>query len=163
MFLNPWLNAISSFYIWLVKWSSNLQSLFLLWMRLTWGPQFFLMGWHKLKDLESSTQFFASLGSSHPLFHTYLVGYTELICGLLLIAGLASRLAALPLVFTTLAILATAHSPAISEWKFITHPSLIAHAAPYPLLITALLILIFGPGRVSLDAWIKRQIHKKIT
>jgi putative oxidoreductase len=119
------------------------------------------MGLDKLKNLESSTQFFASLGSSHPLFHTYLVGYIELICGLLLIAGLASRLAALPLVFTTLAVLATAHTPAIAEWKFITHPSLIAHAPPYPLLISALLVLIFGPGRVSLDAWIKRWVHKR--
>jgi uncharacterized membrane protein YphA (DoxX/SURF4 family) len=29
---------------------------------------------------------------------------------------------------------------------------------PYPFLITTLLVFIFGPGRISLDAWIKRWV-----
>lgn len=155
------MRVFEKFYLWLIKGSSNLQSLFLLWMRLTWGPQFIVLSLQRLNNLGQSIEFFSSLGFHHPLFHTYLVGYIELIGGILLTVGLASRLAAIPLVFTTLAILSRAHVPALTEWKFITHPLLAANEAPYPFLIAALLVLIFGPGRVSLDGWIQRIIHKK--
>jgi putative oxidoreductase len=119
------------------------------------------MGSEKLKNINEASEFFTSLGFSHPIFHSYLTGYIELIGGLLLIIGFASRLAAIPLMFATLTILTAAHTPAISEWKFFTHPSLIAHQSPYPFLITTLLILIFGPGLFSIDGWVKRWLHKR--
>ncbi len=158
---NSWIHSLAALYEKLIKWMSNLQSLFLLWIRLTWGPQFFIMGAQKLSNLGQSVELFTSLGYSHPLFHTYFTGYIEMIGGILLTAGLASRLACIPLTLTTLGILSKAHASTISEWTFITHPSLVSHQPPYPFLITALLILIFGPGKLSLDAWLRRLWLKK--
>jgi len=146
-----WLyNSITALYLRLIKWSSNLQSLFLFWMRLTWGPQFIVMGLTKLRNPEEATLLLTTTGA-----------YIEVICGSLLLVGLASRLAAIPLVFTTLELFNKVPPTTFSEWKFFTHPSLIAHQPLYPFFITALLVLIFGPGRISIDAWIKRQLHKK--
>jgi putative oxidoreductase len=130
-------------------------------MRLTWGPQFFVMGAQKLANLSESTESFTSLGFSHPLFHSYVAGYIELIGGIALIIGLGSRLFTIPLIITTLTILSKAHGSPISEWKLLTHPSLISHQPPYPFLIVALLILIFGPGKLSIDGWIKRRLQQK--
>lgn len=160
MIENPLFHFLERFYERLIKWSSNLQSLFLFWMRITWGPQFFVMGLQKLTNLSQSIDLFQGLGYSHPLFHTYLTGYIELIGGAALVLGLCTRLIAIPLVLTTCAILIKAHATPISEWTVLTNPSLISHQPPYPFLIVALLVLIFGPGKISLDAWIKRRIHR---
>ncbi len=161
MFENPVLHFIASFYERLVKYSSNCQSIFLLWMRLTWGHQFLLIGLSKLHHIDTTIQFFTSLHIPSPVFHAYFVAYLETIGGILLILGLASRLIAIPLAFTMLIALATAHAEKLSQLKFITDPSALVHEAPYPFLITSLLVLFFGPGRVSIDAWLKRWAHRQ--
>jgi len=163
MFRNPILQSLSTMYGWVISLGSNLQSLFLLWMRLTWGHQFVMTGINKLSNIDETIHFFTSLQITAPQFHAYFVGYTELICGGLLIVGLASRLAAIPLIFIMFTALGTAHGPVLAHFKFITEPSSLVHEAPYPFLITSLLILIFGPGRVSIDAWIKRWVNRQPT
>lgn len=153
---NPWINALASLYQPLLRFGSNLQSLFLLYMRLVWGHQFFLAGMSKFGSLEQTAQFFASLNIPFPHFTADAVATCEAVGGLLLIVGLASRLAALPLIAIMLAALSTAHAASISNFRFLFEPLSLVRQAPYPFLITALLVFIFGPGRVSLDAWIKR-------
>ncbi|MDE3045179.1 MAG: DoxX family protein [Verrucomicrobiota bacterium] len=160
-FENPFLEFISSSYNWLVEWSSNCQSLLLLWMRLTWGHQFFLAGSGKLANIDQTVQFFSTLCTAYPYFCAHLVGYLELIGGLLLMVGLASRLVTIPLIITMIVALTTAHSHILAHFRFLTHPSAFVNEGPYPYLITCLLVLVFGPGRFSLDAWIKRWAHKQ--
>ena len=160
-FENPFLHAIAMGYFRLADWSSNFQSFFLLWMRLTWGHQFFLAGTTKLADLDKAIQFFTTLGISHPVFSAHLIAYTETLGGILLMLGLASRLISIPLIIAMLTALSTAHAQTLSNFRFITEPSSLVNQPPYPFLITSMLVLFFGPGRISIDAWLKRWANKQ--
>jgi putative oxidoreductase len=130
-------------------------------MRMTWGHQFILTGSGKLGNIEKVIQYFTSLGIPHPHFQAYLVGYIELIGGILLFVGFCSRFAGLVLAFTMIVALSTAHASVLANFRFIFEPSTLVGEAPYPFLITSLLIFIFGPGRVSIDAWIKRWVNRQ--
>src|SRR5579862_1334905 len=66
--------------------------------RLAVGLLFLSTGWGKVNSLDKVTQFFETLGIPAPGFNAVLVGYSELICGALLVAGLLTRLATLPLI-----------------------------------------------------------------
>src|SRR3954468_22332370 len=98
--MNRILRFVRSAYTMLVKAASCLQSPLLLVLRLYWGWSFFQTGKGKLGDLSGPTQFFTDLGIPFPSFNAVLVGCTETVCGLLLLVGLASRLAAFPLIVT---------------------------------------------------------------
>jgi putative oxidoreductase len=161
MFKNRLLQCIAVVYNWLVKLSSNFQSLFLLWMRLTWGHQFFLAGAGKLAHVAEVTQSFAALGLKDAAFHAQLVGWVELIGGACLIAGFASRLVAIPLAITMVTALHVAHAAPLAHFRFLKEPSSLVHETPYPFLITSLLVLFFGPGRFSIDGWFKRWANRQ--
>lgn len=145
----------------LLKIGDNFQSLLLLYMRIVWGHQFFLAGLGKFSNIDQTAQFFASLNIVAPHFHAYLVAFFETACGLCIFLGLASRLAAIPMAIIMLTALSTAHAPALSNWKFLFEPLLLVREAPYPYLLTAFLVFAFGPGKISLDGWIKRWIAKQ--
>lgn len=156
MFANPFLRICAKTYGWVICLGDNLQSLFLLLIRLIWGHQFVIAGYSKFLDLEKTAQFFASLGLPHPSFYAPLVATIELVCGSLLLIGFASRLAAIPLIITMIAAIGLAHNHVFSDFHFIFDPSLLVTQTPFPFLIAALIIFIFGPGKLSLDGWIKR-------
>lgn len=153
-----WLVRLYAPFIWI---GGLLQSLLLLYMRITWGHQFFLAGLGKFHTIEKTIQFFTSLNIPHPSFHAYLVANVETVCGFLLFIGFASRLAALPLLITMLVALSTAHAPNISEFRFLLEPLSLVREMPYPFLITSLMVFVFGPGKISFDAWIRRWVEKQ--
>ncbi len=154
MFVNPFINTAAKFYNFIIRIGDNLQSLFLLLIRIIWGHQFFVAGTGKFLALEKTVQFFATLGL--PPFYAPLVAATELVCGALLLIGLASRLAAIPLIITMIAAIALAHNHVFSDFHFILDPSILVTQTPFPFLIASLIVFIFGPGKLSLDGWIKR-------
>jgi putative oxidoreductase len=158
MLANPFLYWMDKIYGFFIKIGSNLQSIFLLYMRLTWGHQFFLTGLEKLKSIPETIQLFTKLHIPSPTFHAYEVGIIEALGGILLIAGFASRIVSIPLIILTVTALSTAHAENLSGLSFITDPHILVIQRPYPFLITSILVFIFGPGRVSLDAWIKRWL-----
>ena len=160
-FENSFLYLMEVFYGLLIRMGNRFQSLFLLYMRLTWGHQFFLTGWGKLHAIERTATFFATLNIPHPLFNAYLVGYVECIGGICLMFGFASRLICIPLIINMITALSTAHYNEISHWRFITDPLSLVRQTPYPFLLTILLVFIFGPGRVSIDAWLKRWAQNR--
>src|SRR5437763_12646395 len=86
---------------------SNVSWLPPLFARLTLGVVFVSSGWGKVHDLGKVTQFFTSLGIPAPAFNAALVGWTELICGGLLLVGLLTRLAACPLIVSMIVAIAT--------------------------------------------------------
>ena len=139
----------------------NLQSLLLLYMRLTWGLEFFRSGLAKLHGIEKVIAFFYTLHIPHPDFHSHLVAYTETIAGLCLFIGLGSRLAAIPLIIAMCIALSIAHAPNLSKWKLFLEPMNLVHETPYPFLMTSLMVFMFGPGKISIDAWIKRWVQKQ--
>lgn len=161
MLTNPFLHWIDLIYSFILKIGSNLQSLFLLYMRLTWGHQFIITGVNKLKDIEGTVTFFIKLGIPAPYFHAYEVGIVESVCGILILVGFASRLAAIPLIIVMFTALSTAHLDALADLKFLADPHILVLERPYPYLITSLLVLIFGPGRIAIDAWIKRWVDNQ--
>ncbi len=130
MLKSKWLHIANKFYSLFINIGSNFQSLFLLYMRLTWG--------HQLMNKGNSL--------------------LEIIIGALFIIGFGSRVAAIPIIYFTVHLLGTVHMANISDLKFLTEPSLLVIQEPYPFLLTAVLLFVFGPGRISIDGWLKRWV-----
>ena len=61
-------NQVERLYALFVRLMSNLQSPFLLAIRLYWGWQFAMVGWGKLHNLAHVTEFFGSLHLPAPAF-----------------------------------------------------------------------------------------------
>jgi uncharacterized membrane protein YphA (DoxX/SURF4 family) len=78
-------------------------------LRLYLAPIFILAGSNKLANAENVGHWFASLGIPAPELMAWLAGLTELIGGVLLIAGLGVRWIAVPLMVTMVVAAAAAH------------------------------------------------------
>jgi len=161
MFKNPLVHRVDSVYSLFIRLGTFLQSLLLLYMRLTWGHQLYLAGTKKIMHIDQVVQLFSGLHIHYPVFSAYLVGYCEAIGGLLFILGFASRFAAIPIATIMITALSTAHVSQMNNLRFLHEPSAFVAQAPYPYLIAALLIFCFGPGKISLDAWIKRWASRQ--
>jgi putative oxidoreductase len=113
--------------------------------RVTLGVLFMSTGWGKVHDLDKVTAFFTDLGIPAPGLNAHFVSFVELIGGTLLLVGLASRLAALPLMASMLVAILTAQREQVHglpdlfglvEWTY------------FALLLW---VAIAGPGKVSVD------------
>lgn len=131
----------------------------LLAFRLYFGYQFFLAGKGKLGNIEGVTRFFDGLGIPAPGLHAYFVGGLELVGGILLMVGLGSRLAAIPLSIAMVIAYVTADRDAVAA--LLTDPELFLDAAPWNFLVTSLLVAILGPGLFSLDALVRRAVDRR--
>lgn len=138
---------------------SKLQSPFLLIIRLYWGWQFFGTGKAKLHDIDKFAGYFANWGIPMPKLNVILAGSTECVCGLLLLLGLGSRIATVPLIFTMVIAYLTAESDAAHA--IFSNPDKFVTATPFLFLLTCIIVLIFGPGCFSLDAVIARFCGEK--
>lgn len=140
----------------LLKTAANaLQSPFLLLVRLYWGWQFAQTGWGKLHNIDHVIQFFTSLNIPAPAANAWFVSLCEFVGGLLLIAGLGSRLTALVLAGDMFVAYVAADSEALHS--IISDPGKFYAADPYTFLFASLMILIFGPGRFAIDALLERK------
>src|SRR5579862_5122663 len=133
---------------------STLQSPFLLAVRLYWGWQFMQTGWGKLSDIGKVVGFFTDLGIPAPASNAYFVATLEFGGGLLLVLGLGSRLIAFPLVIDMLVAYITADREAL--FSIFSSPDKFTGAAPYTFLVASLIVLIFGPGSISVDTVLER-------
>jgi putative oxidoreductase len=138
----------------LVTVGNFLQAPLLFALRVFFFWQLFLAGKGKLLNIEQTGEFFGSLKIPMPVFSAYLASATECFGGLLLVVGLASRLVAIPVAFTMIVAYLTADYEAVTS--IFSDPDQFVAAAPFPYLLTALLVLAFGPGAISIDALIKR-------
>ena len=141
---------LEKYYRLLIRVSSSLQSPFLLAVRLYWGWQFLETGWGKLTDIGKVTGFFTDLGIPASALNAYFVSALEFGGGVLLTLGLGSRLIAVPLVIDMLVAYVTADREAL--FSIFSNPDKFTAAPPYTFLVASLIVLIFGPGRFSLDA-----------
>jgi uncharacterized membrane protein YphA (DoxX/SURF4 family) len=94
---------------------------------------------------------FAKIGFSHPELLAPLVGTFEIVCGALVIMGLVTRLAALPLTAIILTALATTKVPILlgaGLWA-----ALHEARTDWSMLLGNIFLLAVGAGRWSLDAW----------
>ncbi len=139
----------------LAKAQPGLQSTVLLLVRISMGWGFFLTGKGKLLNLERTTRFFDSLELPLPKFQAILAGSTEMIGGLLLIAGLGTRFISVPLAFTMVVAYLTAHrDEAFASLSDFTDQ------APFPFLMAAMVTLAFGAGKFSVDRLLQPWFEK---
>jgi putative oxidoreductase len=136
-----------------------LQSIFLLIIRLYWGWQFCSTGFGKLTHIAKIISFFSSLGIPFPELNAYLAGTTECVGGFLLLLGLGSRVVAIPLIFTMIVAYGTAERDAVQS--IFTDPDKFTSADPFLFLLTAAIVLLFGPGKISVDAFLKSIFGKE--
>ena len=124
--------------------------------RLTVGLVFIGTGWGKLHSLGDVTDFFASLHIPAPGFNARLAASTEFFGGLLVLVGLGTRLAALPLAFTMVVAIVTAKRADISgltalvgfeEWSYLVFFIWLAVAGAGPLSLDAMAIRLRGRRR----------------
>jgi putative oxidoreductase len=113
--------------------------------RVVLGVVFLRTGWGKLHSLDSVAQFFASLGIPAPALQAAVVATVETVGGGLLLIGLGTRLAALPLAATMVVATATAQWPQAQSVLDLT--------ATIELAYLGLLVWLAqsGPGAASLD------------
>lgn len=97
---------------------------------------------------------FTRIGLPAPEVLGPFVGSVEIICGALLVAGLLTRLAAVPLIVVMLVAIATTKVPVLLDegfWKM-------AHAArnDWSMLLGSTFLLLVGAGPLSMDARLGR-------
>ena len=93
---------------------------------------------------------FSQIGIPHPAVMAPFVGAAEITCGLLVILGLFTRLAAIPLLVVMLVAISTTKIPILLKSGFWS----MAHEArtDYAMLLGAFFLLLVGAGPWSLDA-----------
>lgn len=113
--------------------------------RITLGVLFISTGWGKVHNLEKVAAFFAELHIPAPAIQATFVSYVELIGGALVLIGLVTRFAAVPLLVSMAVAIATAKAGEVHglpdlfglvEWTYLAMLAWLALA---------------GPGRASVD------------
>jgi putative oxidoreductase len=153
--MNAVVVLVRKLYGWAVRAASTLQSPFLFFVRLYWGLQLAQNGWGKLHNLAHVTEFFSSLGLPAPGPTAAFVSTMEFLGGLLLAIGLFSRFMGLVISVDMLMAYIMADKEAL--FSIISDPGKFYVADPYTFLFAALLILIFGPGKIALDTLLLRR------
>jgi aquaporin Z len=122
--------------------------------RWSLGLLFAQTGWAKINNLAGITEYFAKLGIPAPGFNAVLASGTELVGGLLLIAGLGVRLAAIPLAFTMIVAIITAKAADIEGISDLIRLS------EFDYIVLFAWIAVAGPGPLSLDHALSRLLAK---
>ncbi len=148
--MRRWLGVARGFYRGYVWGATYFGDLLLLIVRLYWGSMLVRSGWEKFNNLDATAQFFDSLHIVWPRFNAIVSGCVEFGCGLLLVIGLAARIAALPLVINMLVAYAMASRDRLLA--IFSSPNEFVTAPEFLYLFASLLVVAFGPGIVSLDA-----------
>lgn len=121
--------------------------------RITLGVLFVSTGWGKVHNLAKVTAYFDELGIPFAGFQAPMVSFIELFGGALLVIGLASRIAAVPLMGSMAVAILTAQRANVHglpdlfglvEWTY------------FALLLW---VAIAGPGRVSVDQLLFNRAH----
>ena len=135
------------------------QSTLLLLIRIYFFWQLFKIGLAKLENITTPIGFFTKLGIPYPEISAWIVSCTECFGSILIIAGLASRLAAVPVTLSfAVAYWVADNNALLNIWG---HPDKFVKADEFPFFLAALIILCFGPGWFSLDAILGRLFRRK--
>jgi putative oxidoreductase len=122
--------------------------------RVTVGWVFVESGWGKLHHLDKVTAFFTDLGLPAPGFQAHLVATTEFAGGLLLLAGLFTRIAAVPLTLIMFVAIATAKKDELHGFS-----DLIGFSE-YLYMVLLVWLIVAGPGLIALDALLARRLKR---
>ena len=126
-------------------WLARVQWLAPLLGRFSVGLLFLSTGWGKVHSLDKVTAFFVQLRIPAPGLNAVVVGYSELVCGALLLVGLFTRLATLPLIVSMVVAILTAKLPDIHGLFDLVG------ADEFTYLCVLMMLALIGPGKLSLD------------
>ena len=152
---NPLVAGVAFLYGLLVMVGNHRQSPLLFFMRFVWGIQLMQAGVGKLFNIQMPIGYFKDLGIPFPVENAWLVSFTETFGGIFLAFGLLSRLTAIPLVINFIVAYITTEQDGLKDLLGFDTDKFCADTA-FPYLATALLVLIFGPGALSVDYLIAR-------
>ncbi len=119
--------------------------------RLTIGWVFLQTGWGKLHDLPKVVGFFTELGIPAPQIQAPLAATAEFVCGALILIGLFTRVATLPLIVTMTVAILTAKKADIHEL------SDLFGMGEYLYIVILLWLGAYGAGPISLDRFFARR------
>lgn len=120
-------------------------------IRLSVGAVFLSEGIQKfINPADVGAGRFEKIGFPNPAFVAQFVGSFEIVCGVLVLLGLFTRLAVIPIIIIMLMAISTTKIPILPDKGFWS----MAHEArtDYAMLLGSLFLLIVGAGRWSLDA-----------
>jgi putative oxidoreductase len=128
-----------------VRYLERLQPLALLAMRVALGAIMVAHGYHKVFALHQTAHFMAGLGV--PSWLAYVSSFTELLGGLMILAGFFTRFAAFAICIDL----------TVAIWKVHWHNGLLGSSGgpgyEFPLAVASLAfaLIFFGAGSISLD------------
>jgi putative oxidoreductase len=127
-------------------------------IRLAVGLIFFTQGILKYIDPNMGVNRFTRIGFPHPYFTAHFVGTFEVVCGFLLLIGLVTRIAAIPLLIVICTAIATTKIPELSRanqgfWFMVSDAR-----ADFAMLMSLLFLLRAGAGSWSFDARLVRSL-----
>jgi len=121
-------------------------------IRLAVGLIFFTQGILKYIDPNMGVVRFTKIGFSHPYFTAHFVGTFEIVCGFLVLLGLWTRLAAVPLLIVISTAIATTNIPELFRpnqglWYMVSDAR-----TDFAMLCCLLFLIASGGGAWSVDA-----------
>jgi putative oxidoreductase len=139
-----------------------------LFVRLAAGFTFLVAGTSKLRDLSGTTGFFTGLNFPAPEALATLVAVSETVAGVLVLLGLLTRLAVIPLMIIMIVAILATKVPTLVGGEFGPFPAprgpntglmpfLSSVRLDFSMLMTTIFLLIVGSGPLSVDAKIVRS------
>ena len=133
----------------------KLKDLPLLFIRLVlaygfWGPA--MMKWNNINAI---ADWFKDMGIPFPVVNAYLAATTELTGSVFLLLGFATRLISLPLMIVMSVAIFSVHLPNGFE------AGSNGFEIPLYYLIMLFTLFVYGPGRISIESFLKRCSRSK--
>jgi putative oxidoreductase len=130
----------------------------ILFVRLLVGGVFFLEGIKKFLFVEQwGAGRFARIGIPMPTIMGPFVGVVEVVFGFLLLVGLLTRLASVPLLIDICVAIATTKVPILLKSGF--WPMEAEARTDYAMLMGLIFLALAGAGSWSVDAWLASRVH----
>ena len=141
-------------YDWPCAVASRLTWLAPLLARVTVGWVFATTGWGKLNNLQKVIDYFSDLGIPYPQIQAPFASANEFVCGVLVLLGLATRVASIPLIVVMLVAIRSA------QWENVDSAAALLGLVEWSYIAIFAWLAIAGPGPVSLDALIARALKR---
>lgn len=145
-------------HFWMEDVGNWFQSPLLLFMRLFWGFWYVRSGVIKLLHLGDLTTYFSGLEIPMAEVAAVVTGVLHLVGGVCLVIGLASRLASVPLAVTMIVAYLTVYIEDVKT--LLIDPVPFVLEIPFLFLLTNIMIIAFGPGKISVDYLLEKKWRK---
>lgn len=136
----------------LLKFADSLYWLAPLVVRLFFGYFWLETGWAKLHNLAAFTERFIGWGIPFPAFSAALSAGTEFVAGGLIMIGLLTRLAAIPLIINMVVAIAVVVIKNVGSFDDFVELD------EFVYILIFFWLLMAGPGKISIDTLINRRL-----